>query len=154
MKKNLMVALALSVLVACGQRETPQQPAEAPAEVNETTAVTCGKAVELTPDSLILQVENEGGTLHASMKGCQVMGTLQQGDSYIVVTRADGTQAVSLLNETELNRFIAKEEYMPLSDFRIVCYDDEGLEDTLTITSLSPEGLTAKGQKGEMITRP
>lgn len=154
MKKNLMVALALSVLVACGQRETPQQPAEAPAEVNETTAVTCGKAVELTSDSLILQVENEGGTLHASMKGCQVMGTLQQGDSYIVVTRADGTQAVSLLNETELNRFIAKEEYIPLSDFRIVCYDDEGLEDTLTITSLSPEGLTAKGQKGEMITRP
>lgn len=149
-----MVALALSVLVACGQRETPQQPAEAPAEVNEATAVTCGKAVELTPDSLLLQVENEGGTLHASMKGCQVMGTLQQGDSYIVVTRADGTQAVSLLNETELNRFIAKEEYIPLSDFRIVCYDDEGLEDTLTITSLSPEGLTAKGQKGEMITRP
>lgn len=150
MKKIWIAALSVCVMAACGQREKSEQAAEAPAEVNETAAVACGKALGLTPDSLVLEVENGGGILRASVRGCKLMGTLQQGDSYIAVTRAEGTQVVSLLNETELNRFIPKEDYMPLTDFRIVRYDDEGMEDTLTVTRLSADGLSAVGKNGEV----
>ncbi|MGN1260796.1 MAG: hypothetical protein ACI4UC_06785, partial [Alloprevotella sp.] len=74
-------------------------------------------------------------------KATKVMGALKAGDNYIVGTRADGTEIVTLLNETDLNRYIPKENYIPLSNFRIVCYDDEGNEDTLTITALDSLGV-------------
>lgn len=141
--------VACAALMACNNTEKPSTTEEKPAEVQEEAVVVVGKALELTEDSLILEVDNYGGVQRLAFikeegKGTQVMGPLRAGDNYIVGTRADGTEVVTLLNETELNRFIPKEDYMPLSGFRIVRYDDEGGEDTLTITSLDSLGVSTE----------
>lgn len=138
--------VACLALVACNNTEKQSTTEEKPAEVQEDAVVVVGKALELTEDSLILEVDNYGGVqrltfLKGEGKATKVMGALRTGDNYIVGTRADGTEIVTLLNETDLNRYIPKENYIPLSNFRIVCYDDEGNEDTLTITALDSLGV-------------
>lgn len=138
--------MACLALVACNNTEKQSTTEEKPAEVQEDAVVVVGKALELTEDSLILEVDNYGGVqrltfLKGEGKATKVMGALRTGDNYIVGTRADGTEIVTLLNETDLNRYIPKENYIPLSNFRIVCYDDEGNEDTLTITALDSLGV-------------
>lgn len=154
-----MLLTAVS-LWGCSHGEKPLPPSEKPAEVQEEMTATYVKALKFTADSLFYEVESNevenGGqvyrsALNGSQGAAQVLGSLKNGDAYVICTRADGKELVTILNETELNRFIPKSDYIPLGGFRIVLYAEDGSEDTLTITSISETCVKATGKNGESI---